>query len=487
MDILKRPMFFVAIATSLAVLISLYAYDFIYLFIVTAFLSLVFLCYKSGIKFITVTVAFLLFSFSLFGEYENIDRINALDGKTVKADFVVTAQPNEYEKFNTVFLKTTKSEDLPKNTKYFVFDYSKSDFLPGDVLTAEIKLSAIESDDEYRLYDYGNSVYATASLLKAEKSKQTNRFYRCCYNIRSYVKQKNSEFFGGDVGGLLVAITSGDKTLLSENFLTNVKTTGISHVIVVSGMHLSIIMTAIFTLTDRIFYNKYIRSLLSVLVVVIISGVCGFTMSVVRAGAMFVISAFAPIFNRESDSLNSLCIAVTLVLIGTPFAIVNISFQLSVLSTLAIIWAVPFYTNLLTKALKISSNILNTLIGVVLCSLFAMIFTMPIIIKTFGFVSVVAPLTNLVITYPVTIMLTLNVVALCISVIPFIKILSYPVFYISGLCSKFVVFAVNKIATLPITVAILPDGAFWFSLIPLFLIIFFMYFYEYKLKKKRCD
>lgn len=487
MDILKRPMFFAAIATSLAVLISFYVFDFIYLFIVMVFLLLVFLCYKSGIKFITVTIAFLLFSISMFCEYTKIDRLNKLDGETVEAEFVVTAQPNEYEKFNTVVLKAVKSEKLPKNTKYFVFDYSKSDFSFGDILIAELKLSAINQDDEYRLYDYSNSVYTTASLLKAEKSEQTNRFYKFCFNIRNYVKQMNSNFFDGDVGGLLSAITSGDKTSLSNEFLNNVKTTGISHIIVVSGMHLSIIMTAIFALTDRFFYNKYIRSLLSVVVVLIISGVCGFTMSVLRAGAMFIISGFAPLFNRESDSLNSLCTAVTVILIGSPFAFFNISFQLSVLSTLAIIWAVPFYCNLFTKWFKISSRFLNTVIGVVITSLFAMIFTMPIIIKTFGFVSVVAPLTNLVITYPVTLMLTLNVMALCLSVIPFIKTLSYPVFYISGLCSKFVVFAVNKIAELPITVAILPDGAFWFSLIPLVLIIFFMYFYEYKLKKKRCD
>lgn len=487
MDILKRPMFFAAMSASVVAVVSLYFFKPTVPLILILTVFLLILCFKGGIKYITVLTAFLIFAVSLLCEYKKIDCINAFDGEKIKCQFTVAAEPQEYKKYNTLVLKSNKTDTLPENTKYFVFDYSKSDVSYGDIITAEIKVSAINSDDEYRLYDYGNSVYATASLVSAEKMGKTNGFYKFCFNIRNYVRSKNREFFGKDVCGLLVAITSGDKSLLSVSFLNNVKTTGISHVIVVSGMHLSIIMTAVFALTDRIFYNKYVKSLLSVLTVLIISGVCGFTMSVMRAGAMFVISAFAPLFNRENDSLNSLFTAVTVLLIFTPFAILNISFQLSVLSTLAIIWAVPFYDEFLTTAFKIPSKILRTVLNILLCSLFAMIFTMPIIVKTFGFVSVVAPLTNLLITYPVTIMLTLNVAALCLSAIPIIKILSYPLFYISGLCSKFTVITVNKIASLPVTVAILPKNAFVFSLLPLILIIAFMYLYDYIIKKKRCD
>ena len=305
-------------------------------------------------------------------------------------------------------------------------------------------------------------------------------------SIRAYVKNTIYSHFKGNTAGLLLALTTGDKSLLSDSFLLNVKTTGISHIIVVSGMHLSIIMSAVFWCLDGLFYNKYVRSLLSTAFVILIFAVCGFTMSITRAGAMFIIAGLAPVFNRDNDSLSSLLTAVTAVLIGAPFAIVNISFQLSVLSTLAIIWVVPFYYRVIVERFNISSKILKAVTSVLLCSIFAIIFTLPVTIKSFGFVSLVSPLTNLLITYPVTIALVANIVALLLFVLPIIKFLSYPLFLIADLCTKFIIVTVNTISKLPITVAVLPKSAFWWSIMLIVAVIGYMYFYQYK-KRKRCD
>ena len=482
MDILKRPMFYAAIASAIVAVLSLYYLNFAFVIVAVLAIILLFVVIKGNIKYITLFVAFLLFVASLFCEYKKIDKISSFDGEKLTGEFVVISDISENDKYNTFTVSVTDSQDLPRNTKYFVFDYSDLELSTGDILTATVKISAIEQGDEYRLYDYGNGVYATASVVSAEKSG-TNAFYKFCGNIRKYVKSKINSLFGGDAAGLLIALTTGDKSALSDSFKDNVKTTGISHVIVVSGMHLSIIMSGVFLCLDKLFYNRYIRSLLSVLIVMLISGVCGFTMSVLRASAMFMIAGLAPIFSRDNDSLSSLCTAVTAVLISAPFAIVNISFQLSVLSTLAIIWVVPFYTSICVEKFKISSKIIKTVLSIVFCSVFAMIFTMPIIIKTFGFVSMVAPITNLVITYPVTIALIFNVAALLLSVIPFIKFLSYLLFWVAGLCSHFIVFAVNKIAELPITVAILPDSALVFSVLLIAAVIAFMYIYNFKKKR----
>ena len=163
----------------------------------------------------------------------------------------------------------------------------------------------------------------------------------------------------------------------------------------------------------------------------------------------------------------------------------NISFLLSVLSTLAIIWAVPFYNRLIIEKFKISSKILKATIVVFLCSVFAIVFTLPVTIKTFGFVSIVSPITNMLITYPITIALVVNILALMVAAIPVVEYLSYPLFWIAELCAKFIVFVVNAIAKLPITVAVLPKSAFWWSIGLIAVVIGYMYYYEYK--KKRSD
>lgn len=306
-------------------------------------------------------------------------------------------------------------------------------------------------------------------------------------SIRAYVKETVSSIFKGNTAGLLVALTTGDKTLLSDKFLMNVKTTGISHVIVVSGMHLSIIMAAVYFCIDRLFYNKYIRCALSIAFIIIIYFICGFTMSITRAGVMFIIAGLAPIFNRENDLLSSLLTAVTAVLIATPFAIVNISFLLSVLSTLAIIWVAPFYYHIITEKLNLTSKLLKSILASALCSIFAMIFTLPVIVKAFGYVSIACPLTNLIINIPVIVQLIFNIIALVLLAVPVINVLGYPMLWIAGLCSRFTVFTVNTIAKLPITVAVLPRSTFFWSIIIVLIVIGYMYHYKHKRKRSDFD
>ncbi|MBQ6718091.1 MAG: ComEC/Rec2 family competence protein [Clostridia bacterium] len=485
MDILKRPMFFAALTCCVAAAISLFVNLLAFVVIAIALIMLATAIFYKKYKYITVASAIVIFALSLYFQFNHIDNINRYDNQKIDGRFLVVSEPEAYENFNTVTLKVEGNSILPQNTKYFVFDYKQTELKMGNIVDATIKLSAIDRYDEYRLYDYSNGIYATASVVALEKSGDSNGFYKIAGNIRAYAKETVSSLFSGDTAGLLVALTTGDKTLLSDEFSENVKTTGISHIIVVSGMHLSIIMMAIFWCVDRMFYNKYIRSLLSVAAVVLISAVCGFTMSISRAGVMFVIAGLAPVFNRENDSLSSLLTAVTAVLIGAPFTIFNVSFQLSVLSTLAIIWAVPFYYRVITERFNISSKIVKTLLSTVLCSVFAIIFTLPVTIKIFGYVSIISPITNLVISYPVMIALILNIVVLIISVIPIVKILGELLLWIAGLCSRFIVLLINTLAELPVTVAVLPQSAFLWSLLVIAAVIGYMYYYEFK--KKRSD
>ena len=484
MNILKRPMFYSALICCVAASLSLLSVVVSYAFLIFALILLIFLIYRKNYKYITVLFAVVLFAVSLFFELLLINNAKQNDDKTFDGDFLVISEPIENEKSSTVTFMALKDNQLPKNSKYLVFCENNTNLKIGDVVKAKIKISAINQYSKYRISNYSNGVFATAEIKALDKTGESNAFYHTAGNIRGYVRKTITGKFSGDSAGLLLALTTGDRTLLSDEFLHNVKTTGISHVIVVSGMHLSIIMAAVFWLVDRIFYNKYIRSILSIAVVLVVSSVCGFTMSIIRAGLMFIIGALAPVFERDNDSLSSLMTAITVVAAASPFAVFNVSFLLSVLSTLAIVWLLPFYYEFLNKKFKITSKIIQTILATVLCSTFAIITTLPVTIKVFSFTSIVAPITNLLITIPVTFVLVLNVLGIVLSLLPFGRLISYAVFWVANFCSRAIVYIVNDIAKLPITVAVLPKIAFWWSLLIVALIIGFMYFYSYKSKRK---
>lgn len=479
-------MFWSAFVCSISAAFSLFVMPLSFVLICVSIITLTFFAtlYKKY-QYIVVALMIVLFTTSLITEFTKIDKLKQIQGEKITGSFLVTDEPIVQDAFNIATLKEVDCNYIPKNIKLLVFDYDKANLKMGDVVNATLKLSVVGKSSKYRISNYSDGIYATANVVKLKKTGNYNIFYKTAGRIRAFVRDKVLSLFKGDVAGLLVALTIGDKTLLSDNFALNIKTTGISHVVVVSGMHLTIIMTAIFMCLDRLFYNKYIRCLISIISVILICAVCGFTMSITRAGVMFIVAGLAPIFSRENDSLSSLLTAVALVLISVPFAIFNLSFQLSVLSTLAIIWVVPFYSKLINDLFNVRFKILKVLIDTFLCSTFAIIFTLPVIIKTFGYISIVAPITNLMISYAVMFALIFNIAALLISVIPIIKLLSKAVFFVAGACSRFMVFAVNEIAKLPITVAVLPKNAFGWSIIVIVVVIGFMYFYEFI--KKRSD
>lgn len=485
MNILKRPMLLAAVVCSIVAAASLFIKTIAFALLGISVLCTLVIILLKRYKYITVTFFVLLFTVSLCFQFFQIKTISVSDNKIISGKFLVISESELYDDFNMVALKSTSSNVLPKGTKYLVFDEKKTKLKMGDIVNAKIKISVIDNYDEYRFTNYSNGIYATANAEKISKTDNYNVVYKSAGNIRSYVKKTISSKFKNDTAGFLLAVTTGDKSLLSDQFLEHVKTTGISHMIVVSGMHLSIIMMAVFWCLDRLFYNKYIRAFISVMLVLSIFVVCGFTMSITRAGAMFIVAAIAPIFNRDNDSLNSLLTAVVVVLIGAPFAIFNISFQLSVLSTLSIVWVVPFYYQRITKKFSINNKFIKLIVATVLCSVFAIIFTLPVTIKTFGFVSIISPITNLLVTYPVNLALVLTILSLALNVIPIIKIVSFVPFRLAKWCAEFVVYIVNVLAQLPITVAVLPKSAFWWSIVIIVLIIGNMHWYEYK--KKRSD
>ena len=270
MNIIKRPMLFAAIFCSIISAVSLYIPFLAFLLSAIVIIALIFGIINKKYKYITVLLLLILFTASLTFEFIGIAKIKSYDGENLNGSFVVTEDIVDHGEYNSLILKEKDCNILPNNTKLLAFDYKKTSLKKGDIVYASINLSAVDKIDKYRFSNYGDGIYATANIKSVSKTSNTSWLYKTTGKICNYINKKITSIFTGDKAGLLIAVTTGDKTLLSDEFLANVKTTGISHVIVVSGMHLAIIMSAIYWCIDRLFYNKYIRGALSIMVVIII-------------------------------------------------------------------------------------------------------------------------------------------------------------------------------------------------------------------------
>lgn len=145
--------------------------------------------------------------------------------------------------------------------------------------------------------------------------------------------------------GVLAAMVLGDRTHLSEDLRSAYRAAGLSHVLVVSGMHVSILCGDVLgrLLPNRKkrlrgYTGRRVRALFSAVLALLLVGVTGFTPSVLRAAGAVWLSALGVWVYGPPDALTSLGVAGVLMTAGNSYAVCDVGFQLSfaaVVGTLA--------------------------------------------------------------------------------------------------------------------------------------------------------
>lgn len=395
---------------------------------------------------ITVSLCFLAI-YSSFSLQNNISKLDGFSGQDMVLDFVAVSDDEVFEKYSVVQVKTITERGIGKGLKLTLYGQWDKPIKSGDRFQANVTIKSLKNQNN-KLYYYSNGYYVGGSVLQIKTFLGKDTLYTKIGELRRYINKSIDDNFSHESAGMIKAITLGNKTQMSDELQENIRKSGVSHVVVVSGMHLAIILFGIFGVFNKVFYNRYFKVLVSIGTVFLIAALCGFTMSVLRAGIMFIISALAALFDRDSDPLNSLSLTVIIILIATPFAIFNISFQLSVLATFAIVSVVPFISEFLKRKLKLENKLLCFVSDTTVVTVSATIFTLPVTIYNFGYVSTVAVLTNLLISYAVTLALQLVFFGLIANAVGFLSVLSGLLFYLSDIICKYVIFVINTLGGL---------------------------------------
>ena len=136
--------------------------------------------------------------------------------------------------------------------------------------------------------------------------------------------------------GVLAAMVAGDRTHLSKELRTAYRGAGLSHVLVVSGMHVSILCGDVLgrLLPNRKkrlrgYTGRRVRALFSAVLALLLVGVTGFTPSVLRAAGAVWLSALGVWVYGPPDALTSLGVAGVLMTSGNSYAVCDVGFQLS--------------------------------------------------------------------------------------------------------------------------------------------------------------
>ena len=274
----------------------------------------------------------------------------------------------------------------------------------GDTVSVTAKVVDVSrgSGDENNLYYQSHDISllgfqrGEAEITKAQKLPASLLPARLAGMTREMI----GEIFPEDAVGFAKALLTGDRSSLSYKVRNELSVTGISHVIAVSGMHVTLIVGVVMFLCRR---RRKLAAVINIAVMFFFAAMLGFTPSGTRAAIMNSVMLMAPIFKRENDAPTSLSLALLVILLGNPWAIANVSLQLSFLAVVGIFALSPHVYKIIIRPadrfLRKKHHWLfrgyRSLAVIVAASFGATLTTAPLVAVYFGLVSLISPLTNL--------------------------------------------------------------------------------------------
>lgn len=151
-----------------------------------------------------------------------------------------------------------------------------------------------------------------------------------------------AEHLDEDESDFISALSLGNKDKLDDGIIRDFRRAGLSHILAISGLHLSILMFFIDFLLKKIKINKTARGVTVIILALFYLALTGFALSTVRAFLMTSMVYFAFVANDESDMLTNLFCSLFVILIVQPYSVYDIGLWLSFLAVLGIFVAQYF-------------------------------------------------------------------------------------------------------------------------------------------------
>lgn len=295
-------------------------------------------------------------------------------------------------------------------------------------IVGEIKLSKID-----KIQTNCDLICKTLTFTKDSKRYLENRYYKA--TCQDYKTVSNIFAFNSkcqDVFALSYGLVLGGSEKFIAETYSNTKTLGLTHLIVVSGFQVVLVVSFLEVLLNKLNISRKSRFIFIILGIIGLVLIAGPQPPILRSSLSILISLFALTFlGRSISTFRTLIYSGVLLLWLNPFYLFSVSFQLSFLATLGLIFAGQKHSETDSKFFVNFWNLLKA-------TTFAFLFTLPIILNMTGKVTFLAILTNLLVVPTIPFITILNI----IGAIPIIGQLAL---FITTILQSLIIFLINKL------------------------------------------
>lgn len=250
--------------------------------------------------------------------------------------------------------------------------------------------------------------------------------------INSYLPEPHASLLNGIIFGVNL------KT--DKIFFDQLKIVGLLHIVVLSGMNITLLSNIIGSMTS--FFSKRISILITILTIILFIIFVGPQAPIIRAGIMGILTLVSIIYGRKSYALYSLLISIVVIAIVWPKWLSSISLHLSYGATLGMIL---FARNKSRE--KNSSPLIKEIKNEFRISLAAQIFTAPLIFWHFKQVSLISPVSNILTSFIIMPLMIFGFLTAILGKIHFLLGI-IPAYVCYGLLS-YMVFIIDSLSKIP--------------------------------------
>ncbi len=335
---------------------------------------------------------------------------------------------------------------------------------PPDRVTAEMQLfqlggqtDDIEIAEYYRAKNLTVGAYATGEI-SVTRDVRTD-FPAFILQFRQALLDTILTVLPNDAGAVIAGLSLGANAYVPASAKNAFRAAGISHLLVVSGLHLSTWTLYLYRALGKLRLRRRVRAAINIGFILFFVFLTGGASSVIRAAVMAGVVCAAELFRREAEPLNSVGIALTFMLTVNPYAARSVSLLLSVFATVGILLLAKPIETVLNRPFQHTKSLFahgyRFLTSVISVTTAVTVFTLPIQLWAFGTLSLAALPANL---------LSLTVGSLCmvtgtlgaLLTLLHLSAVGHGLLLVSSVLARFLLrvtawFAAQKLTVLPLT------------------------------------
>ncbi len=265
----------------------------------------------------------------------------------------------------------------------------------GDIINIKGKVKPFS---EFRSYSSiiisGKISYPSIELFSPAKFS----LRRTALLVKNKITSSLQKIIPEPKSSLLISLMFGAKNNLTSVLEKQIRRCGLSHVIVASGLHLSIIAKALSGFLDILCMSNSVNFIISSLFILSFAFMAGLTPSIIRAAIMASLLILSRFSFRLYNSFNALLLAAVIMIWLNPLVLFwDLGFQLSFLATAGIIFLYPIWKESPFWQQDWFNKKGQIIRETVLSTSSALTFVIPWVIFKMQVLSLVSPITNLLI------------------------------------------------------------------------------------------